>query len=115
MLIAQEERAINHLEETIEKLQRARDRAIQQKESLKFTVSEYKSTIEDYSSGETIVTARGTEGAVENVIDPSAALAISNYDIKIQEAQQKIQRRRSKIETYEDIIERLAREELWQH
>jgi len=55
---------------------------------------------------------RGPDRPVENHVDPRETVAIHNYTMKIQEAEEEIQQHRWRIDEYDAIIDRLAREEL---
>jgi DNA repair exonuclease SbcCD ATPase subunit len=96
-LIAQEEERIEDLEQSIEKLEHARDRVIEER---------------NYLMGMTTFPDRGAKAAREKPVDPRPTVAISIYNRKIREAREEIGRRERKIEEYEYIIDRLARDEL---
>lgn len=96
-LIAREEEKIQDLERSIEKLEHARDRVNEER---------------NYLKGMTTFSDRGAKAALEKRVDPRPTVVISIYNRKIREAREGIGRHERKIEEYEYIIDRLARDEL---
>lgn len=79
-MIAQEELAIDQLEQSIENIKRAGDRALQRKERLGL------------------------------MAESGTSVAIGNEKERIREVTDEIERGKRKIEEYRDILDRLAKE-----
>jgi hypothetical protein len=112
MLIAQEEKTIERLRESIESLEQASLRTLGGSRAWQFRVSGEGSEIKDYQSGRTLATGRSLGEVGRDGVDSRPAVVISNDTIRIHEARDEIERRTRRIEEYRGMMDRLAGRDL---